>query len=154
MNIADLADKIRDRAEADSGAGGLRESGGTASVTAFYYGAVPPTVVMPYSVFTFAADTDRSAFTRNVSEVIFRVATVVPRTSQTITDPIQRGSNILGRIYGNSSASSLSPTYGFHRFKPTLTDWTGTGIVYNQTFEEHDEVAYQWIQEFKVFLSK
>jgi len=156
VNVADLYDKIRDRLVGDTGASGLFPSGGGNLINAIYYAAIPGTEAMPYCVFMVGADQDQSMFTQNMSMVQFRIVTFVQRTSPTVSgwDPVNRGSLILKRIYGDSAAGSLTPSYGFHRFSPTLTDWTATSIMYQSTNENHGDDYYSWSQEFKLWLTK
>ena len=155
MNVADLADKIRDRAAADTGSGGLFETL-SPLISAFYYAAIPNAAVMPYCVFMVSADQDQSMFTQNMSMVQFRVVTFVQRTTLTTgtQDPVLTGSKILKRVYGDSASGSLTPSYGFHRFSPTLTDWTATSIMYQNTNENHGDEYYSWSQEFRLWLTK
>jgi len=153
VNAADLYKAIKDRAAADTGTGGLFDTMG-AKINGFYYAALPEASLMPFCMFTIGADRDTSAFAKNVSEIMFRISTFVARTHATITDPVQRGSEIIKRIYGDSSASQLTPTYGFHRHSLTLTDWAASQITYQSTFEEHGDDYYSWTLQFKLWLSK
>lgn len=153
-NFADIWDKIRDRAAADTAAGSGLFMATTPLINGFYYAAIPENVPMPFCVFNIAADRDQSVFTANISEVMFRIMVAVPRISATISDPTLRGSQILKRLYGDSATGSLTPSYGFHRFSPTLTDWTATGITYQNTFEEHGDNEYVWVTQWKLWVSK
>lgn len=158
MNVADTADKIIERLQADTGSGGLFDASATDLISAVYYAWIPESNTSPYCYVTFAGERSADAFTRNNSEVIFRVTTVVPRTHLTISpwDPTFQGSKILERVYGSSTAGSLSPTYGLHRWQPTLTltGWTATAITYEQTFEEHSDNEMVWAQEFKLWVNR
>jgi hypothetical protein len=153
VNQADLFDKIRDRAASDTGSGGLFDTGG-ARVSGFYYGAMPSASVMPFCFFNVPVMPDMSTFTSNVLRVIFRISSFVAREHATITDPIQRLSEICKRIYGDSATGSLVPSYGFHRYTLTLTDWTGGSIRFIQPIEEHGDDYYCIVQEFELFISK
>lgn len=152
MNNADLFSAINTRAMADNGAGGLTTL--LSATNAFYYAAIPEAVDMPFCMFTVANMTDESAFARNVVSVVFRIATFVARTHATITDPVQRLSDIVKRLYGDSSSSGTTPTYGFHRHLLTLTDWTGGHIVHRNTTDEHGDDYYCTVLEFEIHVSK
>lgn len=149
MNTAELFKAINDRAMSDSGAGGLTTL--LSASTAFYYAAVPEAVLMPYCLVVFVGASDESAFSRNVAQVVFRVQCYVPRTSPSITDPIKRLSDIVGRVYGPGTPD---PSYGFHRHQLVLTEWTGGHVVHQNTFDEHGDSEYCTVLEFKLFVSK
>lgn len=152
MNTAELFTAINTRAMADNGAGGLTTL--LSATTAFYYAAIPENVDMPFCLLTTASMSDESAFTRNVVNVTFRIATFVNRTDATITNPVQRLSDIVKRLYGDSSASGTTPSYGFHRHLLALSDWTGGHCVHRSTFDEHGDDYYCTVLEFVVYVSK
>lgn len=153
MNQAAIWDAIRDRLVGDTGTGGLFNSG-SPLLTAFYYAAIPTSGTMPYAVLSFASDTENDAFAKDIRQIVFRINVFVPRIHATITDPTNRGSQILARIYGDTSAGS-APTYGLHRWQPSLSgSWSAAHVQQAQAFDEHTDDTYSWVLEYKLTISK
>lgn len=149
MNLAEISKALSDRADADIGAGGLFNGAGL--ITNFFYAAIPESAVMPYCVLDFVAGVGQDMFTKNMIERTFQIATFVPRASTSISDTVYRGSQIQARLYGDGTNTSA---YGFHRFSPTLTDWTATSVIFLRDNQNHTDDTYCWIQEFRLWCYK
>jgi hypothetical protein len=153
MDLAALWDAVRDRAVADTGSGGLFNA--TALITGFYNTVASDTGTLPYVIYTTPSATPTNAFTADVVEVQIRMQVYVKKFPDDGSDPMNVGSQILARLYGNWSVNGSQPTYGFHRWLPTLSgSWTADTFQFTGTIEEHDQHAYCWIQTFKTYLSK
>lgn len=155
MNIADIHLVLKNRAAADTGSGGLFNTT-SPLISAWYPGRVPADGEYPYVVETTTGTPHRDAFGRDVVIVTFRASVWVPWKMHTDTDPMLTASRILARIYGNWSSSSPStqPTYGFHRFKPTLASpWTSSYIIHETTIDESDDYYINLIPQFSFTMS-
>lgn len=154
MNIAELTDAICDRAAADTGSGGLFAAS-TPLITKFMYAQMLPANAMPYCVFFFAAEVAQDMFTRNQCEVQFTVSSFTRRDDPDNTDPARHLSLIKSRVYGDSSAAQIVPTFGFHRWKPTLSEWTATHIRYlGGSDETQNDDIFQYSQRFGMFVNR
>lgn len=154
MNTAAFADMIRDRLTADTGSGGLFNATPLLA-SPIYYAAMPTTAAMPYAVFSFVSDVANNCFQKDVREIRFQLSVFMPRVHATISDPMLRGSQILDRIYGDSANGSV-PTYGLHRWAPTLSGgWTAGGAVQcGPRRDEHIDDTYAWVLEFYLPVSR
>lgn len=152
MSLAALWDAIADRGNADSGTNKLVGSGGLC--TGIWNTEAPESVLHPYLVYTTASATSRDTFTGEVDKVIIRFAFWVPRRPPAGTDSMNIASLIGARILGDSSGGS-TPTYGFHRWKPTLSgSWTAGQMIRTQVIENHSDEHYSFVHEYEIYLRK
>lgn len=154
MNLADLNLVLRTRAAADTGAGGMFLAGSTAFVNAWNWGAVPEGTTFPYVVQDVAAMVADNAFALDVIECRVRFGIWHERHSTTDADPYLTVSNITKRIYGPWTAAGQSTAYGFHRFTPTFSGWTGTAMDFITTFDESDQDLLHHVMEFRFWISQ
>lgn len=154
MNLANLNLVLRTRAVGDTGSGGLFNAT-TPLVTAWLWNAVAAEQTFPYVVQTVAAMVSDNAFAKDIAECRVRFGIWHVRKSTSATDPYLVASNIEARIYGNwsSAAPATAPTYGFHRFTPSFSGWTGTPMEYVTTFDESDGEYVHIIQEYRFWIS-
>lgn len=153
MDIARLWDAIRDRAVADTGSGGLFNAT-TPLVSGFYNTFAPTSATHPYCVYVTASATPDNGFNKDVVRVNFRIQSYVARKPANGADAMQVGSDILNRVYGDSSAGG-APTYGFARWSPTLAgSWTATVVEFVDVIEDHGNDYYCWVQSFRTHLTK
>jgi hypothetical protein len=155
MDLASLWDAVRDRATGDTGSGGLFAS--SALITGFYNTIAPESGTLPYVIYSTASATATNAFTADVVQVDVRMQVYTKKFPGDGSDPMQVGSNILGRLYGNwvGSSPEVDPTYGFHRWPASLSgSWTASAFQFIDVQENHDQHAYCWIQTYRTYLSK
>lgn len=140
------------RAVADTGTGGLFNVG-TPLITGFYNTRAPAAATYPYAVYQVEASEKALAFRTNgwTRHVAMHVYTQVVSDG---TLGLNRGALIMERLEGDWDAQTLGtgPTYGFNRFKPTLTNsgWTADIFELQDSREEHDENVYHWIMQFTI----
>lgn len=145
---------LRNRAIADTGTGGLFNTT-TPLIYAWNWNAVPEGTQYPYVVQSVASLTSQNAFQKDVVACTVRFGIWHERSSNIDPTPYTTVSNIEARIYGNWSSSSpgTAPTYGFHRFSPSFSGWTGTAMEYVTTFDESDGDLIHIIQEYRFWIS-
>jgi hypothetical protein len=154
MNQVKLWEAIRARALADTGSGGLFETGEDALITGIYNTLAPPTVVDeddPYIVFSVASASQNDAFNMDVIEYTIRFSVFSP-----VTSGLAVPSAIIDRLYGNGVGSSGNlATYGFHRWQPSLSgsSW-GSSVMYRIDQDTaHSESVYNFVETYKVICS-
>lgn len=153
MNQVKLWEAIRARALADTGTGGLFASGANL-ITGFYNTFAQPRVVDeedPYIVFSVASASQGDGFDIDVIEYTFRFSVFTP-----VAAGLAIPSAIIDRIYGDGVSSSGNlATYGFHRWKPTLSGgWTATVCQRVDQDTNHSENCYCFVETFRVTCSK
>jgi hypothetical protein len=150
VDLAALYKVIYDRAVADTGSGGLFNSG-TPLITGIFNNSVASSAVLPYIVYNVAADTAMHAFTRDIFRYQFRLQVYVARNT---ADPFLVGSNIIKRAFGDSSGGS-APSYGFHRWTPSLAgSWVSTTVLSLGEHQEHTDDCFCWVQDYWSLVSK
>lgn len=151
MDLASIETALKARLLADTGTGGLRNSG-TPLVQGVWVSNAPSSQAMPYCLIDVASQREAHAFSKDIFEVEAWVSTFVARHGT--ATPLQTASDILARVYGDSSAGS-APTYGLHRHPLSLSgSWVATPIESMGVLPEHDEKAYVYRQIFKFHVSK
>jgi hypothetical protein len=153
MNQVELWEKIKARAEADTGTGGLFKVGDEL-VSGIYNTLAPPEVVTeedPYIVFSVASASQDDAFDLDVITYTFRFSVFSP-----VSVGLAIPGAIIDRLYGNGVASSGNlATYGFHRWLPSLTGgWTASVCHRIDQDTNHSEDVYQFVETFRVTCSK
>ncbi len=153
MNNPEIYTMLANRAEADTGTGGLfsNQIGENPLITGWYGVLAPTNQPFPYCVASIASKTPNDAFGADVLQVRWNVSVF----SLVRHGPAQP-SAILRRIYGNWSASG-SQTYGFHRWQPSMTSadgWAASAMRFISEFEQHDEDVYQHGQQYEFYLSR
>lgn len=151
MDLAHLETALVSRLTGDTGTGGLRNAS-SPLVAGVWVTTAPSAQVMPYCVIDVASQRAANAFTRDIYETEAWVTTFVPRAGT--ATPLQTASDILARVYGDSSGGA-APTYGYHRLTLSLSGgWTPTAMECTGVFAEHDADTYLYRQIFKLHLSK
>jgi hypothetical protein len=155
MNLANLNLVLRARATADIFSGGLFIAGSSAFINAWNWNAVPEDTAYPYVIQSIASLVSRNAMQKDIVECRVRFGIWHTREAQADVDPYLTVSAIEARIYGNWSSASptVAPTYGFHKFQPSLSGWSATVMEYVQTFDESDKRRIHIIPEFRFWLS-
>lgn len=166
-----LEKAIGDRLLADTGSGGLFNVGnlllavhptGASVGQGVYNTAIPGantagSTVFPAITFeiTSALHDYESQRTRTLN-VTVEFAVYVDRGFA--SNPIKRGSDILGRIIGDwtEQAAGTAPTYGLDRWQPTLAGVTWLpGIFLHQSDKtEHQETRFVWVSTYAINISK
>ncbi len=155
MDLAALGTSIKARAVADTGSGGLFNSG-TPLVTGIYNTNAPDDATFPYLVYSVAAMGPNDTFTGEVDEIMFRITVYDMRHPDGATprDPILRCSNIIARVIG---PGGTSPSYGFHRHTLSITSsdgWASGTIVRGSQAQNHTDDVYQFDLDFRVLLTR
>ncbi len=139
MNLADLTAKIRARAVADTGAGGLFNVSDPL-LTAFNAWRVAPKSAIPYGWFEIiaASEDDTIPVNEYVATVRFHVVT---SAVEGFADP----GAVLDRYYAL-----------FHRWEPTLTAGWTAGIMVRVGFGSRPEDVneYHFIDDYTLRVSK
>lgn len=152
MNQVELWQKIKTRAESDTGTGGLFNVA-TPLVSGIYNTFASPTMTdqNKYIVFSVASAAQEDGFDIDVITYTFRFAVYTP-----VSGGLAAASAIIDRLYGNGVSSSGNlATYGFHRWLPTLTGgWTASVCQRIDQDTNHSEDVYQFIETFRLTCSK
>lgn len=150
MDLAHIETALLSRLTGDTGSGGLRNAL-SPLVAGVWVSNAPSAQAMPLCIIDLASQREANAFSKDIFEVEAWVSTMVARTG---TTPLQTASDILARVYGDSSAGA-APSYGLHRHPLSLSgSWTATPIGCMGVFAEHDDNAYVYRQVFKFHVSK
>jgi hypothetical protein len=152
MNQVELWQKIKTRAESDTGTGGLFNAG-TPLVSGIYNTFASPALTdqNKYIVFSVASASQEDGFDIDVITYTFRFSVFAP-----VSGGLAAPSAIIDRLYGNGVASSGNlATYGFHRWLPSLTGgWTASVCQRVDQDTQHGEDVYQFVETFRVTCSK
>lgn len=111
-----LAKMILDRLKADTGTGGIYQDGDWTLVEGAYNNMANPTDGdRPYIVYSFTSDPEDSQ-TSDEEKL-----TITFQVYDNATNGTDRITAVLDRLHGNGILQAgRIPTYGFHRYKPTL----------------------------------
>lgn len=132
---------VYDRAQADTGSGGLFESSGTNLLTGFYNTRLPTDQGFPAVVYEISSAFADDGFAKAIRDIDIRFHIF---TKEEPTDGGTDGwtllANISARIGGDwTSQSDRVPTYGFDRFEPTLTGgFTADIMALVDSIENHE----------------
>lgn len=152
MNQVELWTAIKARAESDTGTGGLFNVG-TPLVSGIYNTFASPAMTdqNKYIVFSVASASQEDGFDIDVITYTFRFAVYSP-----VAGGLAGPSAIIDRLYGNGVSSSGNlATYGFHRFKPSLSGgWTATVMQRVDQDQNHSEDCYCFVETYRVTCSK
>lgn len=117
MNLKYIAQAIQDRAEADTGSGGLYNVSAPL-ITGWYWEQGPATATYPYVVAMLADDGEADTFGKSGRELTFYFHIYVTRDTTAPQTAADSAADIQARIFGSGTPNS--PTYGFHRWQTTL----------------------------------
>lgn len=147
LNMLDILTAIRVRLEASSG-GFFR--GDKVYVFQAPADVTPKPSELPVVVISGVSVAQRDSFDKNGVDLDF-IVTIVDHKANT-TGPVFAA---YARVYGNGDPPATAPTYGLHRFTPTMA--TGTNepseIVWQQSdtlFDDTDPNAIGWVLRFSV----
>lgn len=149
---------IRDRAVADTGSGGLFNSGNEL-VTGFFNIRAPAEQGFPLVVNTILTGLDASAFSTGVETIIGQFDVwCAEQPPSGATDPLLRLSQIEARLRGDWTTGTVTPSYGFHKFKPTLSGmvsdpWVASPMQITNTSEQHEEGMFHLVLSWELVLS-
>jgi hypothetical protein len=151
VNQVALWKAIKARAEADTGSGGL--FGTPNLITGIYNTLAVPTLTdqSKYVVFSVAAAAQEDAFDTDVVTYIFRLSVFSP-----VAAGLAVPSAIIDRLYGNGvSQSGNLASYGFHRWKPTLsgTSWNADVMHRIDQDTNHTATVYQFVETYQILCS-
>lgn len=151
--IVELEGAIRDRAISDTTLTGLL--GSSSSV---YNLVAPEDTAFPYVVYEIEIGTVDDHFRTARERIEWRMKWVIEeRPNSGIPDPVARGMAIEARVYGDwtAQAGGTSPTYGFHRWLPSLgSGWNASINEKKRTVTAHAPGTLQWVMEFEVAIHK
>ena len=110
----------------------------------------------PYIVLTIQSNTGNHHLDKDRFEVVVNVHVFVEANSTSIADPFERLQSIKRYAYGNAVENGGSPTYGLHRWKPTLDSaaWEATSMVCVDEVNNDEENYYHRTLVFRVNVSK
>ena len=138
MSTAAVSKAIRTRALADTGAGGLFETGNPL-LTGWFWDWAPPEQAFPYVVLTFISTQEDDTFDRDEYIARMQIALYCGRESSLTT-----ANTIIQRI------RTL-----FHRWNPTAIDgWIGGIMARTGGNENHTEEAYNFVEEYELRVAK
>lgn len=138
MSVAAVAKAIRTRALADTGAGGLFQTG-TPLITGWFWSWAPPAQAFPYVVANFINTSEDDTFDRD--EYVARI----------------QFSIYLGRESAESTAITIANRIRtrFHRWLMGNVDgWIAGQMARRDGNENHTEEAYNFVEEYDVRVAK
>lgn len=152
MDLVPVTTAIYDRLKADSGSGGLFHASGV--LYPDYLTAIYGPVTVPdhaYVVMTVDGANADPAFTLDTWEWVigFHIYDAVANGPATCN-------TIINRIWGDSALGS-APTYGLHRWTPTLSGatWTPTALMGDAgTLNQTDKDVQEYILTFRMHTSR
>jgi len=153
MNIALLTGAIKARIDADTGAGGL--SGTPAIIQQSGYDRVPEDIDLdytskPYLVYTIGNAAQDDTFSDDAVSYLVRFAVYSDRKGG-----LSQPSAVLSRVKGDAMAQTTGvPTYGFHRWAPTITGYECTAFERTNGAHNHSDSTFIFIDEYTVRVSE
>lgn len=155
MDKAALYKTIYDRGHADNGGATALFNGSAAGlITGIFNNSPPSTALFPFVVYNLSSSTAQHMFTMDMFKFQFRLQTYVGKWPEDGSDALLTGSNILVRLFGDTSGGSVG-TRGFHRWQPTLSgSWTSTLVMQTGDSEEHGEEYYCWANSYECWVKK
>lgn len=151
MNLVALWTAVKARADGDNAAGGIGTSAASRLVSGTFNTAVPEGTSRPFIVYNVASCVQTHTFTTEGWEVIIRFSIYVSRN---MANGMSKLAAIEARLYGDTAAGSV-PSYGFQRWKPTLSgSWVADSMVAEDMIVNDDDEGYQHIMQFKLLVSK
>lgn len=157
MDIGGLTSAIVRRLKDDTGPGGLFASGAEL-VTRVYINRNPnpPASAFPYLQLNLSGVTNADAMDTGVGEVHYRVNVFMKPgvVDEGATDAA--GWAVLERVKGDWEAqASGHPSFGLHRWQPTLTgNWIADICEHIDSITQHEDDALHWVHTYRVFLSR
>lgn len=146
MNVALLETAIRERLDADTGAGGFNNA--TNPLVNWYGEGFPPSGQRePLLIYTFPPADEDDTFQNDA--VVFQVEfTIVTRRER---NRLAEESAILSRLKGDGmSQSNRQPTYGFHRWLPTISGYGPTHMGRVTGFTEHTKTHRRFVEVYQI----
>lgn len=138
MSVAAVSKAIRTRALADTGAGGLFQTG-SPMLTGWFWDWAPPAQAFPYVVMTFVDTTEDDTFERDEYAARVQLAVYLGREST-----IETAVTIVERIRTR-----------FHRWNPASLDgWVGGIMARKNGNTNHTEEAYNFVEEYELRMAK
>lgn len=145
------------RIDADTGSGGLAESGGVNTLTGAFNNRAKENQTFPFVTFNVVNAVDVNAFTTGVIEVDLDLHIwAKDKPTDGDTDGFELIQGIATRLYGDWLTTSAAPTFGFHNFQPTLSSWTGDVFNHQDSIEAHEPDAgiLHQVESFTIIVSK
>lgn len=153
MDNANLWLAIKARAASDTGSGGLFAAG-TPLVSGIYPNLFPQDENFPWITFDIEDVAPAHAFNKDVFTYTVRFNIYVPMESESITDPHQTASDIINRVYGDSTGGS-APSYGFHRHKLAPSGaWGGCQLLKIGSSIEHEDTDLHFVEQYQSAISQ
>jgi len=155
VDFSALATALKVRADGDNAAGGIGTGASGRLITGFFTEAAPAATVMPHIILSNYGELPSPTFTGNVWTFYVRMSIYVPRSSAGISAPLSRLWAIVARVYGDFPTNS-PPSYGFERWKPTLSGstWTADTMISEPMIDTTDQDFYSKATQFRLVLSK
>lgn len=151
MDLVALWTAVKARADADNAAAGIGSAASGRIITGIFNTAVPVGTDRPFIVYNVASCNQIHTFATEGWEVIIRMSIYVSRN---MANGMSKLAAIEARVYGDTAAGS-APSYGFQRWKPTLSgSWVADSMVVEDMIINDDDEGYQHIMQFKLLVSK
>lgn len=151
ISVADIAAKVLARLQADTGTGGLFNVS-SPLVTAAYWDLGPHAMVEPYIAYQITTErATTEGFKVSAVRASITISAVVVRTLASATAPMDTASAILARIYGNAAEQGGAPSFGFHRWVPSLASpWVSTACGFLSQTVEGDQDRFVIHSDFEI----
>ncbi len=152
MNATRLFIALKARLDADTGSGGLFAD--EAELISGVYNTLAPSTLTDsdsYIVFNVASVEQMDGFNIDVVEYTFYLSIFTP-----VSGGMGASQAIIDRVYGNGVTSSgNTPTYGLHRWQPTLTSTSWVAGIMHRIDQQtnHTETVYQHIETYRIITS-
>lgn len=144
------------RAQADTGTGGLFNSG-TPLVTGIFNTFGPRGQAFPHMIFVLESAAQRDAMNTSTRLVQWGLHTYIEEKPASGAAPFAAYSTIMERVLGDWTAqSNRTPSYGFDRWTPTLSGsgWSATITEHTGSRTSHETGFLHFIEDFQVWVSK
>ncbi|TPV94866.1 MAG: hypothetical protein B7733_13090 [Myxococcales bacterium FL481] len=141
-----LSKAIRARVIADTGSGGLFETGGNNKLLGVFFEQLPENQTFPAVMYEFSRQTTADTAAKRSIEIDVRTHVFV---SMSVGD--QRLRDIVERLRGNWQAMGGTPSRGLDRWQPTgLANYDVTELGHQDSISEHewDAGVYHVIDEY------
>ena len=149
MNLALVEQAIRDRLDADTGTGGMNHA--TAPLVNDYQAEVMTAPREPYVLFRCELEDEDDTFDNDAANVTVEFEVVTRRQD----DRYAKASSILARLKGDGmTQASRVPTYGFHRWTPTISGYEATSLRRVAAVTNHTPDEYRHIEQYTFRVSE
>lgn len=157
MDLSALWLAVRNRAKADTGAGGLFAPGAYL-ISDIYENDWPEAVPLPIVVYDVAGTENLDGFRNALEKVLVRFSVYVRTDPVVSTEATATASKIINRLEGDWPAQSYGtgPTFGFDRWIGTLSssNWTKCMMIRRGTRAEHSAGVLHYVLDFEVHLTR